>query len=38
MHFYVFFSRHIKEDFEDLFTQSELDGMEHDRVAFTWYT
>ena len=32
------FFRHIKDDFEHLFTQSELDEMEHDRVAFTWYT
>jgi len=31
-------TEHIKEDFEDLFTQNEVDEMEPDRIAFTWYT
>merc|ERR1712001_230147 len=31
-------TEHIKEDFEDLYTKNELDEMELDRIAFTWYT
>lgn len=31
-------TEHLKEDFDDLFTQKELDEMEVDMIAFTWYT
>ena len=30
--------RHIKEEFEDLFSEDDLMQMEHDQIAFTWYT
>lgn len=31
-------TEHIKEEFEDLFTEDDLMQMEHDQIAFTWYT
>jgi len=29
---------HIKEEFEDLFTDQEINDMEHDMIAFSWFT
>eukprot|EP00093_Oithona_nana_P008151 08151.XXX_69467_66536_1 [CDS] Oithona nana genome sequencing. len=31
-------TEHIKEEFEDLFSEDDLMQMEHDQIAFTWYT
>ena len=35
----VFFSRrHIKEEFEEIFSEDDLKSMNHDELAFAWFS
>ena len=30
--------RHIKEEFEEIFTEDDLKSMNHDELAFAWFS
>ena len=32
------FLRHIKEEFEEIFTEDDLKSMNHDELAFAWFS
>ena len=32
------FHRHIKEEFEEIFSEDDLKSMNHDELAFAWFS
>ena len=32
------FRRHIKEEFEEIFSEDDLKSMNHDELAFAWFS